>query len=464
MRRLISSAMFTVVAALVIALLPGPAAVPAFAAEDTDSICWLDIAGTEACPPVFAPAGIISPRALSGVTPAAADALRLFEDQAIVAVLTDHGLRETDRNAVLSYARPNVEANIWALIVKAFKTGVATGAPSSRPSWTGSATSSPTRDSPGPSGRRWSTPSSPARTCDDLRQRLNASASEQEIKDFLTGAPSPYNIADTDQATGGYCKYHPPAPYQSEYDGHLQRPASPPARTRSAAHPRPRRMTTSSSGATSARACADRRGHLDGARARSQAPPSSVVWPPSSAEAGVGALLTNVIDGTRTGADSVPYAGAATEFFSASAAEAFAPELADALWSALAAASEAAVDAGDAVFAEVVAEANQAAAAAFEVAIEQLAPKAAQLAELFIANSAAIGFGVGVAIAAIAIAVEVGHQRRQPRPAAREAGGGRPPVARARGRGRLLHSERAIDTVLVLHRPSAADASHRHPV
>ena len=400
--------MFTVVAALVIALLPGPAAVPAFAAEDTDSICWLDIAGTEACPPVFAPAGIISPRALSGVTPAAADALRLFEDQAIVAVLTDHGLRETDRNAVLSYARPDVEANIWALIVKAFKTGVANRSPEQQAivDWFSDLLTNSRQ--PGPKRAALEYAKFAGKDVDDLRQRLNANASEQEIKDFLTGTPSPYNIADTDQATGGYCKYHPPAPYESEYDGHLQQTCFTPCQNAfGCAPPTPAYddfVKWGNVGTGVQPIDVDtwtEQGLIAG----------STVFGGLGAElggAGAGALLTNVIDGSALAQTLFPYAGAAPEFFSASAAEAFAPELADALSSALAAASEAAVDAGDAVFAEVVAEANEAAAAAFEVAIEQLAPKAAQLAELFIANSAAIGFGVGVAIAAVAIAVQVG--------------------------------------------------------
>ena len=58
------------------------------------STCFLDQAGQQACPTVLAPAELVPPATMQGLRPAAADALRAFQEQAIDTVLTRYDLPE----------------------------------------------------------------------------------------------------------------------------------------------------------------------------------------------------------------------------------------------------------------------------------------------------------------------------------------------------------------------------------
>src|SRR5689334_16352934 len=78
-RRLVAgSSLWLVGLAVVVATLPGPAAVaapaaapaaPASVASGLDTACFLGEDGTQACPPVLGPASLVPPATLTGLQP-----------------------------------------------------------------------------------------------------------------------------------------------------------------------------------------------------------------------------------------------------------------------------------------------------------------------------------------------------------------------------------------------------------
>ena len=288
MRRLVASGLFTLVAAVVVGLLPGPLTVTAQAVEPAPT-CFLDGSGL-ACPTVHAPARLISPRVLSGVSPAIADAMRAFEDQAVDAVLTDHDLRPADRDDVLSYARHDAEAEMFALMVQALETNQAdrTTRQQAIADWFSQILTN--QRQPGPMYAALEYAKFMGKTAlqqQQLQMLIEGGGSEDQIKAFLTGTPEPYDTTDTAHATGGFCRYHPPSPYETEYDGQhspdLLRPLlGPPPRLSSGdADLRPVREV----GGYQGRSIRWRQGSTPGANRHSlPVPRCSVGWPPRLAE------------------------------------------------------------------------------------------------------------------------------------------------------------------------------------
>jgi hypothetical protein len=213
-------ARFVLVLAVAVSVLqlPGIATMTAQAA-DPAPVCFVDTTGDQACPPVYAPADLISPRLLSGVSPRIADAMRAFESQAIANVLADHYLRVSDRGAVLSYARDDVAAEMWALMVKAIQTGPTGRTPQQQAivDWFSQILTNQRQGGPEDAALEYA--KFAGKDIQALQVLLDTGGSESQIKDFLTGSPEPYNDTDENAATDGYCKYRPPAPFQDEYDG-----------------------------------------------------------------------------------------------------------------------------------------------------------------------------------------------------------------------------------------------------
>ena len=157
-----AGSLFTLAVAVVLALLPGPATVTAYA-DTPETFCFVDQSGQVTCPH-FAPADLIPPETLQGVAPATREALRQMEEQAVDEVLAAHGLPASDRDAVLSYARYDALAELWALIVQALENTTDRTASRDRRCSTGWAAGCATSVSSRRPTPRSSTPSSPART------------------------------------------------------------------------------------------------------------------------------------------------------------------------------------------------------------------------------------------------------------------------------------------------------------
>ena len=71
------------------------------------------------------PPPLLNPGAVAAAGPDVADSLRRLQDKAVTNTLADHGLPESDRDAVLSWGRDDAEAELWALIVEAIDTSEA---------------------------------------------------------------------------------------------------------------------------------------------------------------------------------------------------------------------------------------------------------------------------------------------------------------------------------------------------
>ena len=190
-----------------------------------------------------------SPRALSGVSPAIADAMRAFEDQAVDAVLTDHGLSATDRNDVLSYARDDAAAQMWALMFEAVQTPQPgrTARQQAIADWFSQFLTN--QRQPGPRHAALEYAKFMGRTALQQQHLQTAHRGWRQRgpdQGLPHRHPEPIRHHRHRRATGGFCRYHPPCPYASEYDGHTHQscfvPCSEPLRLSSG----PRRPTTSS--------------------------------------------------------------------------------------------------------------------------------------------------------------------------------------------------------------------------
>ena len=219
--------------ALVAATLPGPAAVAAdpLPPELQPSQCFLGTQGQVACPTVLAPAELVPPATMQGASPAAADALRAMQEQAIQGVIESHGLSENDVPAVLSYARYDALAELWARIVQSFETPKAQRSARQQAviDWLGRRMTYLRSIAPPYAAIEYA--KFAGKNVNQLEQLLYFGGTEQQIKDFLTGTPEPFNTANKAEATGGYCRYRPPAPFKAEYDGHLLQPCFTPCQS-----------------------------------------------------------------------------------------------------------------------------------------------------------------------------------------------------------------------------------------
>ena len=146
---------------------------------------------------------------------------------------------------MLSYARYDALAELWALVVQSFETPRAqrTARQQAVVDWLGRRVTCMRAVAPPYAAIEYA--KFAGKNVNQLEQLLYFGGTEQQIKDFLTGTPEPFNTLDTANATGGYCRYRPPAPYTDEFDGH-----TPSALLHALPEPsgaRPRRPATTSS-------------------------------------------------------------------------------------------------------------------------------------------------------------------------------------------------------------------------
>ena len=139
-----------------------------------------------------------------------------MEDQAVDVVLADHGLPASERDAVLSYARYEALAELWALIVQAIETTTdRTASEQAVLDWLGSRVRDISVIAPPYAAIEYA--KFAGKDVDALRTLINDGAGEDEIKNFLSGSPEPSDPQGEDP-TIGYCNYKPPAPFESEYE------------------------------------------------------------------------------------------------------------------------------------------------------------------------------------------------------------------------------------------------------
>jgi hypothetical protein len=228
--RLAGAGLCALVLAVVVGLLPGPMAATATAADGDWQICFLDADGTTTCPsvpidpvgsePMHPPARLMNPAILEAAGPEAFEPLRDAEEQAIARVLQVHEMPATDHDAVLSWARPEVEAAFVNILLEAAKTDESdrTGNQQALVEWMSSLVRTQTvaaAEKAGEEYARWA-----GLSVSTYRQKVTGS--QEALGAFLSTTPrgtyeEPIDALDP-RAGSGYCDYRPPVPYSTEYD------------------------------------------------------------------------------------------------------------------------------------------------------------------------------------------------------------------------------------------------------
>ena len=115
-----------------------------------------------------------------------------------------------------SWGRSDAQAELWALIVEAIKTPAASRTTDQQNAvkWMSGLASSQSQESALQSGAEYATWAGL-----DVGNywQMASTASQAQLTAFLGSDVRALNPDNT--ARGGYCRYHPPAPYASEYDG-----------------------------------------------------------------------------------------------------------------------------------------------------------------------------------------------------------------------------------------------------
>ncbi len=159
------------------------------------------------------PPPLLTLSGLYAATPAQASSLLDLEYQAITNTIEDHGLGGDDGSAVLGWARPDAEAELFALIVQAIDTPAASQTPDQQNAvaWVQAIEQRQAEVAAQDAGLeyvKWA--GLDQATYSSL---IGANASESDFQSFLSGPAEPYENG----GSGGYCAYQPPSPDQSEY-------------------------------------------------------------------------------------------------------------------------------------------------------------------------------------------------------------------------------------------------------
>jgi hypothetical protein len=196
-----------------------PAAQPAQAA--TTCTIALDPKTGQAAPtcPSFAPPELLNlSQPLYAATADQTAALQHLETQAVNDVITGHGLSPADGNAVTSWGRAEAQAELYALLVKAISASSPTSDQKSAVDWmtaVAQRTSIAAADDAGLEYVKWAgLDQSAYRTLID-----SSSSTESDFTSFLSQAPQGGNSPFPLDATSGWCAYHSPAPFDSDYKG-----------------------------------------------------------------------------------------------------------------------------------------------------------------------------------------------------------------------------------------------------
>ena len=188
---------------------------PVFDGKEIKDLCTISSSGQD-CPVFPPPPPLLNPGAVAASGPDVADSLRRLQDKAVANTLADHQLPASDRDAVLSWARADAQAELWALVVEALSTpaGERTADQQNVVTWMSGMTSAQTNEAALQAGAEYATWAGL-----DVREYWNIArtASTAELTAFLATDVRTFNYLNLDR--GGYCRYHAPDPYTTEYDG-----------------------------------------------------------------------------------------------------------------------------------------------------------------------------------------------------------------------------------------------------
>ncbi len=150
---------------------------------------------------------------LYAATPTQTAGLLNLETDAIENTIEDHGLASTDENAVLSWGRDDVEAELFGLIVQAIDTP-ATSLDADQQDAVAWVQAVEQREAEAAAQDaaleyvKWA-----GLDQGTYSSLISLDADQSDLQSFLSGTPEPYNNSEL----SGYCSYQPPPPDQSEY-------------------------------------------------------------------------------------------------------------------------------------------------------------------------------------------------------------------------------------------------------
>ncbi len=198
-----------VLAALLAALITGGQPADAGTTGTTNPGC--SEVNTAAFSPGCQPPLLLNLSGLYAATSDQATSLLTLQNQAIANTINDHGLASTDYSAVLSWGRPEAEAELLALIVQAIDTPSTSQTPdqSNAVAWVQAVEQREAEVAAEDAGLeyvKWAGLDQSA-----YSSLIAANAGESDLESFLSTTPEPSLNG------GGYCTYQPPAPDQSEY-------------------------------------------------------------------------------------------------------------------------------------------------------------------------------------------------------------------------------------------------------
>jgi hypothetical protein len=189
-----------------------------FDGKEIRDLCTITANG-QSCPVFPPPPGLINVGAKAAAGPEIAAALDRLEDQAIASTLADHQLPDSDRDAVLSWAREDAQLALWGLISEAISTpaGDRTTDQQLAVDWMTMLDSAQPQDAAVQAGAEYAKWAGL-----DLHRYLQLARDPATIADQLTTflAQDVRTYDPNFQAGFGYCQYVPPSPYSSDdYDG-----------------------------------------------------------------------------------------------------------------------------------------------------------------------------------------------------------------------------------------------------
>lgn len=222
------------------ALLTLTTLVPSAQTVQAQTICTLTSSGPS-CPSYSPPELLNVNYGLYAATPAQTASIQNLESQAVSNIIKGHQLPAGDADAVKSWGRTEALAELYGLLLQAINASSPTTDQKNAVDWLTTVAQRQAVAAAQDAGLeyvKWA-----GLDESTYQSLLRNNATESDLQTFLSGAPDNYNLQPLD-ATGGWCVYHPPAPYTSEYMAAPIRPAT--VSFASSCVSRPRLTTTSS--------------------------------------------------------------------------------------------------------------------------------------------------------------------------------------------------------------------------
>jgi hypothetical protein len=158
---------------------------------------------------------------LYAATPAQTASLQKLQEQAVANVRALHGLTPDDAKAVLSWGRAEAQAELYWLLADAVNAASPTDDQKNAVAWVRAVAQRQAVAAAEDAGLeyvKWAGLSQ-SRYQALLARDTTESGFQSDLQAFLSSPVLNYNATDPIRATGGYCMYHSPAPYESEYTG-----------------------------------------------------------------------------------------------------------------------------------------------------------------------------------------------------------------------------------------------------